>query len=93
MHNRALNSHEPIHGSTFLLALKLFMVLALTDLVYLVTDRMIFIAQESLYSSLMAGLTMFYVLKSLIQIILILLIVFHWLDHKYHIDYAGKKMY
>lgn len=94
MHNRSLNSHEPIHGSIFLLALKLFVVLFATDAVYLLIDRLLFEAvQMDVYHSLILLLTGFYILKSLVQITLVLWVVFHWLYHKYHIDYAQKKLY
>lgn len=94
MHNRSLNSHEPIHGSIFLLALKLFVILFVSDAVYLLTDRLLFEAlQMDMYHSLILLLTVLYILKSLVQITLVLWVVFHWLYHKYHIDYAQKKLY
>ncbi len=94
MHDRSLNSHEPIHGSIFLLALKLFVIIFASDLVYLLVDRLAFEAlQTALYTNFILLLTGFYIFKSLIQIILVIWVVFHWLFHKYHIDYAQKKLY
>lgn len=94
MHSRSLNSHEPIHGSIFLLALKLFVIIFVSDLVYLLIDRLLFgVVQNSIYNNLILFLTGFYIVKSLIQIILVILVVFHWLYHKYHIDYTQKKLY
>ncbi len=94
MHNRSLNSHEPIHGSIFLLAIKLFVTLFVIDIVYLVIDRLLFqTVQIEVYSNLVLLLTGLYLFKSLVQIVLILFIVFHWLYHKYHIDYDQKKLY
>lgn len=94
MHNRSLNSHEPIHGSIFLLALKLFVIIFTSDLVYLLVDRLAFEAlQTTLYTNFILLLTGFYILKSFIQIILVIWVVFHWLFHKYHIDYVQKKLY
>lgn len=94
MHNRSLNSHEPIHGSVFLLAFKLFVILFLSDAVYLLIDRSLFEGlQMDTYHNLVLLLTGLYIFKSLVQITLVLWVVFHWLYHKYHIDYAQKKLY
>lgn len=94
MHDRSLNSHEPIHGSIFLLALKLFVIILTSDLVYLVIDRLLFQnVQTTIYTNFILLLTTFYILKSVIQIILVIWVVFHWLYHKYHIDYAQRKLY
>lgn len=94
MHNRSLNSHEPIHGSIFLLALKLFVILFATDTIYLLIDRVLLeTVQMDVYHNLILLLTGFYILKSFVQITLVMWVVFHWLYHKYHIDYAQKKLY
>lgn len=94
MHNRSLNSHEPIHGSIFLLAFKLFVALIVSDIVYLLIDRLLLeFLQIEIYSNLILLLSGLFLVKSLVQISLVLWIVFHWLYHKYHIDYEKKKLY
>lgn len=94
MHNRSLNSHEPIHGSIFLLTLKLFAAILISDIIYLLIDRLIFeTIQHEAYSGLTLLLTGLYICKSIVQIGLVLGVVFHWLYHKYHIDYTQKKLY
>lgn len=94
MPNRSLNSYESIHGSTFLLALKLFLVFFVGDLLYFVVDIFFLgVLQSDLYSHIVFVLTIFHLFKSFVQISLVFVVVFHWLYHKYHIDYGQKKLY
>ena len=46
-----------------------------------------------MYHNLILPLTSLYIFKSLVQITFVLWVVFHWLYHKYHIDYTQKKLY
>ncbi len=94
MTTRSLNSYESIHGSIFLLALKLFMIIFFSDLFYLLVDILLLnTLQADYYYHLILIMSFFHIFKSLAQIALIFMVVFHWLYHKYHIDYGQKKLY
>lgn len=93
-YRKSFGAQEAMHGSICILGIKLFMILFLSDLLYVLIDIVLLNSFESdFYHHLNLLLLLFHIIKSLAQIILIFMVVFRWLYHKYYIDCEKKKLF
>lgn len=83
-----------MYSSIFILGFKLFMILFLTDLFYVLVDIISFdMFKSDFYHHLNLLLLSFHITKSIAQIFLIFMVVFRWLYHRYYIDCEKKKLF
>lgn len=85
---------EPLVDSLFILAFQLFLILFLSSLAYLLID--IFFLQATVsfdyHHHVNLLLLSIHVIKSIVQIVLVMLVLVHWLFHKYYVDCVNKKL-